>query len=277
MDNFDNIDLIDQYLSGSLSPEERQVFEGRMASDEVFRSEVALHRHLLEEFSDPQKLQLRDVLTDILRAPPPAKKYGWSIGPIVAVLALLLGVLGWYWVSSVPASIQPASQEEIKSVPPINEPIAAPEKGDAPSEPVEKTSSPIAHADPAAYIANAEFERRLGSMNRASDGMVKMTSPAMGATFKAENGVVKINFRGTAPAEGDTARFPLVLKVYDNKVDFGKSLYRVFPTIMNRNAADGQWSFETGQRFRLRPGLYYFTVERKFDEDLIFAGKFKVE
>ncbi len=281
MENLDNNERIEQYLRGTLPPEDQQAVETSLATDPAFRAEVELHRQLHAEFADPKKLELRDLLTDVLKnppPPPPANKNGTKwIG--ITLTVLLLGGLGWYWLASpVKDSTQPARQEEIKSVPPANEPIATQENGNTPTEPVEKTPErPIAQADPAAYTPNRAFESRLGSMIRSSDGAAEMSSPSMGATFKAENGMVKINFRGTAPAEADTAQFPLVLKIYDNRVDLNKSLFRILPAISNRNAADGQWAFSSVQRLRLRPGLYYYTLERQADEDLIFVGKFRVE
>lgn len=280
MKNLDNNELIEQYLRGALPPEDLQAVETSLATDPAFRAEVDLHRHLQEEFADPKKLELRDLLTDILKdppAPPPANN-AWVKWAGIALTVLLLGGFGLYRIASSQESTQPATQQEIKAVPPANEPIATQEKGNIPTEPVEKTPErPIAQADPAAYIPNRAFEGRLGSMIRSSDGTTEMSSPAMGATFKAENGLVKINFRGTAPDNGDTAQFPLVLKIYDNQVDFRKSLYRVLPSINNRNASNGTWAFSSAQRLRLKPGLYYYTVERLADEDLIFAGKFRVE
>ncbi|MBC7774159.1 MAG: hypothetical protein H7246_01870 [Phycisphaerae bacterium] len=280
MDNLDTNERIEQYLRGTLPPEEQLEMEARLATDSSFRAEVELHRQLHEEFADPKKLQLRDLLTDVLKNPPPPSpaNYGWLKWPGILFGLLLLGGLGWYWLAPDPESAQPATQEEIKSIPPAKEPIATQEKDNTPTEPIEKTPEhPIAHADPAAYTPNRDFENRLGSMIRSSNGTAEMSSPAMGASFKAENGVVKINFRGTAPADADTARFPLALKIYDNRASSGKSLLRLLPIISNRNASNGTWAFSSAQRLRLRPGLYYFTLERQLDEDLIFVGKFRVK
>ncbi|MBP6812159.1 MAG: hypothetical protein KA138_11600 [Saprospiraceae bacterium] len=280
MKNLDNNELIEQYLRGVLPPEDLQAVETSLATDPVFRAEVELHRQLHEEFADPKKLELRDLLTDILKESPPSQStnYGWLKWPGIALAVLFLGWVGWHWLTPALENTQPAVEEQIKSVPPANEPIATPEIRDPQTEPLEKAPiRPIAKADPAAYLPNRDFENRLGSLIRSSNGTAEMTSPAMGATFKAENGVVKINFRGAAPADGDTAQFPLVLKIFDNAVDLNKSLFQVLPTIKNRNTADGSWAFSSAQRLRLQPGLYYYTMERQADEDLIFVGKFRVE
>jgi len=279
MKNLDNNELIEQYLRGALPPEDLQAVETSLLTDPAFRAEVELHQQLHEEFADSKKLELRDLLTDVLKDPPPVPpaNYGWVKWAGIAVTVLLLGGLGWYWLAPEQESIQPATQEEIKTIPPSTEPIATQEKENTVTEPIGKTPEhPIAQANPAAYTPNSAFESRLGSMVRSSDGTAEMTSPVMGAMFKAENGLVKINFRGTAPADADTAQFPLVLKVYDNKVDLNKSLYRILPTINTQNV-NGIWTFSSAQRLRLRPGLYYYTLERQADEDLIFVAKFWVE
>lgn len=248
-----------------------------MATDAEFRAEVELQRQLHKEFADPKKLQLRDLLNDMLKEPPPPND-GWLKRGGIVLAVLLLGWLGWYWFSAAPEKVKPAIKEEIKSAPTSNEPIAAPENRDIPPAPAEQPKDQlIAQDDPAAYVPNRIFETNLDRMIRASDGAAEVTSPAMGVKLKAENGMVKINFRGFAPADGDTSRFPLVLKIFDNHAAIDKPLYRILPMIGNRNEVDGHWAFSSPQRLRLRPGLYYFTLERQADEDLIFVGKFSVE
>ncbi len=277
MENLDTNDLIEQYLDGSLPPAEQQAMEARLATDADFRADVELHRQLHEEFADPKKLELRDMLSDILREPPPPAKYGWLKGLGIVLAVLLAGWMGWRWISPAPAPA-PAEQEEIKSNLPPTEPVATPETRDVPPDPSEKApQSPIAMADPAAFAPNREFEDRLGSGVRATDGSADMKSPAMGADFALENGQVKITFRGTAPADADTARYPLALKIYTNRpVSSQAPPLRVLPTISNRSAATGKWAFYAPQTLRLRPGLYYFTLERQSDEEVLFVGKFTV-
>lgn len=277
MENLDTNDLIEQYLSGSLPPAEQQAMEGRLAVDPELRADVELHRQLHEEFADPKKLELRDLLSDILREPPPppAAKQDWLKGLGIVLAVLLIGWLGWRWIS--PAAAPPV-QEKIQSAPQPTGPVAVPETRDVPPDPSEKApKSPIAMADPVAFAQNREFEDRLGSGVRATDGSAEMKSPAMGADFAPENGQVKITFRGTAPADADTARYPLALKIYTNRpVSSQASPLRVLPTISNRSATTGKWAFYASQTLSLRPGLYYFTLERQADEELLFVGKFTV-
>lgn len=280
MDNLDINELIERYLDGSLPPAGQEAVESRLAVDVGFRAEVELHRQLHEELADAQKLQLRDLLGDIVRqtplSPPAAKPGGlkWLGIMVVAMLALWLG---WRWFSpDQERPPVPAGQEEIKSIPPSATPSVVPPVQNAPSEVSEKAPEhPIAMADPADFAANREFEDRLGSV-RAANGSAEMQSPGMGTNFLPQNGLVKINFRGTAPPNADTTRYPLALNIHSNQPG-SEPLFRVLPTISNRSKATGQWAFSTAQRLRLSPGLYYFTVERQADEDIIFVGKFTVD
>lgn len=131
--------------------------------------------------------------------------------------------------------------------------------------------------DPAAFAPNQALENRLGSRVRdALSGSAEMQSPAMGADFTPKNGRVKINFRGTAPADASTVQYPSALKIYANRSAANAPLHRLLPTIDNRRNATQQWTFFSAQQLRLRPGLYYFILERREDEAIIFTGKFTV-
>jgi hypothetical protein len=277
MENSDTNELIEPYLNGSLTPAQQEAVEARLAADAAFRAEVDLHRQLHGELEDPQKLLLRDLLTGIVREPPPARP-GWL--PVLGIgLAILLTAwLGWRWLSSSGGrKAEPARQEEFKSPPSPSEPIPGPETPQKSPEPAQKTiKNPIARADPAAFEPNRDFEDRLGSKLRTTGGSARMESPAMGANFSPQNGFVKIHFQGTAPADVDTAKFPLVLKIYNNRPVAGQPVFRVLPFITNRSLATEHWTFSSSQRWRLPPGLYYYLVERQTDEDLIFVGKFTV-
>ena len=277
MENLDTNERIEQYLNGALPPAEMQAMEARIATDAAFRNEVELNPQLHAEFEDPQKLTLRNLLGDILREPPPPapRQYGNLLKGLGLVSAVLLAVwLGLRWLSPAPEPAT-AAPEEKSTRPPTQ--VAPTENENTPPKPLESTPErPIAMADPAAFTPNRGFEDRIGSQIRAAGGSVDLQSPAMGANFAPENGFVKITFRGTAPADADTAQYPLVLKIYTNKNPSGEALFRLLPTIDNRASAADKWTFSTVQRLRLRPGLYYFTVERQAEEDLIFTGKFTV-
>ena len=129
-------------------------------------------------------------------------------------------------------------------------------------------------ADPAAFKLNRDFEARLGSQIRDAGGSATVKSPAQGADFTPENGSVNILFRGTAPAAADSAQFPLILRIYNNQAAAGRP---VFTTGLKVDRRDSDpWTFSKTSKLSLKAGLYYFTIERTTEEDLIFVGKFTV-
>ncbi|MEO6760502.1 MAG: hypothetical protein ABIO24_13670, partial [Saprospiraceae bacterium] len=104
----------------------------------------------------------------------------------------------------------------------------------------------------------------------------EMLRPAMGADFTPVNGFVKIHFQGTVPAIADDADQPLLLKIYTNQGASNPPMLRFSPPITDRDQAKGQWTFAITPRLRLRPGVYYYILERSADEDMLFVGKFTV-
>lgn len=275
MENFDANDLVERYLDGSLSPDEKASVEARMTSDPAFRAEVDLHRQLQEEFVDPQKLQLRDMMSDILRdtpAPPNAPQPNW-LKILGMALLVLLGVWAiWRMVFPIQenAPTVPPTQQELQT------PTQVPSKG--PDSIPQTPPEPIAMADRTAFKSNPVFEARLGNGGiRSTDGkVVEMQSPALGADFKAVKGVVTLYFKGTALSDDDQSENPIQINIYASK-STDTPLAQLLPDISNRNEKTEKWAFSTRKALRLPPGLYYFTIERQIDSDLIFVGKFTVD
>jgi hypothetical protein len=272
MENFDTNELIERYLDGSLPSEIRQDVETRIATEAGFRAEVELHRQLQAELADPKKLQLRDLLHDVVNTPLPTPvKYGWLKWLGIGLAALLVLWLGWRWLSPdpeglpMPAKPAPTATEPMVVTPGQNEPTKSDKKD---------SNEPIAMADRSGYVVNPAFESRLGSQIRAVDGGATLLSPVSGANFTAKDGFVSIHFRGNAAADSDTAQYPLAVKIYNNQPDPGQPLLIIRPNIIRGDKE--LWIFSATQRLKLKPGLYYFTIEKEADEDLIFVGKFTV-
>ena len=128
MDNINSNELIEQYLSGTLPPTELEAVESRIATDADFRAEVEWHGQMHDALADPKKLQLRDMLSDILRepSPPPPSGYGWRKRLGFAMAILIAGGMGWYWLAATRTST-PAQEvpEEMNTKP--TEPMATPD------------------------------------------------------------------------------------------------------------------------------------------------------
>lgn len=274
MENPDTNDLIEQYLEGSLPLEERRAVEARMAQDAGFRAEVELHRQIQAELADPQKLQLRDIMSDIRRNPPPlAPKWSWWSWGLMAVLALVVLWGLWRWVSpNTEPSATPVEQQEIKPSPSPGLPSGQ----DTLAQPTLNKPQPIAMGDRRAFRPNPDFEARLGGGIRSTSAdAVEVKRPAMGADFPLKHAQADLYFEGIVGADSDTARFPLVLNLYASQSAQVPAL-QLFPTIGRQQAATGLWQFSARRRARLAPGLYYFTLERQREGALIYVGKFTV-
>ncbi len=275
MEKQNNNDLIEAYLDGSLPADEKKSVEDRLAADAVFRAEVNLHRQLQEEFADPRKLQLRDTMRDILRESPPPPEVAAPNPLKIAAIVLLLLLSAWaIWRLAFPvpenAPMLPPTQQELLTPP--NIPL---QNTDSPPQ---TPPEPIAMADRSAFKSNPAFEARLGNGGvRSTDGqVVAMQSPAPGADFKAVQGIVTISFKGTVLADDDPSANPIKIHIYASK-STDTPLVQWLPDISNRQEAAEKWSFSSKKALRLAPGLYYFTLERQADADLIFVGKFTVD
>lgn len=274
MNPLEQNEWIERYLDGTLSPTERADLEARLATDSAFRKELELHQQLHIEFADPKKLQLRDMLGDIMReepAPNEVESTKWlKIGGIG--LILILGMLGIWWMLSPTQNATPVSPV----LPQQLENIAKPDS--ITKQPEKVVQGPIAMADKASFKLNPVFEARLGNGGiRSTDGeQVQMQSPALGSDFTITKGQVKINFKGTAMADDSQEEFPLQLNIYNNKSS-ETSVAQLAPSITNRKESAGKWTFSASETLRLSPGQYYFTLERTLDGELIFVGKFSVD
>lgn len=132
-------------------------------------------------------------------------------------------------------------------------------------------------ADQAAFKSNPMFEARVGNGGiRSTDHqVVEIKRPALGADFTPANGRVQIRFSGSVQADGDTAERPLLLKIFASQ-SAEKPISQFSPVIVNHDKAAERWIFSAVQKLRLPAGLYYFTLERPAEEELIFVGKFTV-
>ncbi len=273
MENFDIQERIEQYLSGALSKETKEAVEAQMATDPAFRAEVELHRQLQAEFEDPKKLQLRDLMREITQTPPKPNLFERFKWPLVVLLILLFGWAGWTWftLTSEPVPNTP-KQEIIPPQTPASEPVAT---QDTPTIATEQQERPIAMANPADFAINRAFEDHVGGNLRATNGAAELATPRIGADLKLYNGKVTLFFKGTVGASSDTQRFPLLLKIYTNQPN-AEPVFTLNPNISSESRATSQWAFVLSAKVSMKPGLYYFTIERQEDGDLVYIGKFTV-
>lgn len=292
MDKAELYELIAAYLDDKLPAERRQEVEQRMAADDAFREEVALHRALQEDYGDPARWRLREALTEIMNEPlppesppsaatPSANNQRWKILAMLAAV-LLAGFAIWQWsrptAPATPPSTPPPPTTEWPT-PPVQE---APAQQAAPTVPTPqkqgnsqqnkpappKINAPIAQVDPADFLPNAEMEDMIVSNIRSEGLEVKISSPANGADFRLDkHGEALIKFAGKMEAEPDAG---LVLVIYSTKAVNNPDT--TLPLDLKKTA-DG-WAFEIRKGLKLKPGLYYFTVEK--EGEAAYTGKFTV-
>lgn len=278
MDHSEQIELIEKYLNGALTPEEIKAVEEQIAVDANFRAELELHRQIHEEFSDRKKLELRDILTEITKQVPasPRKKlpgFGWAG---VFCVILLACWAGWR-LFSAKQSREAVEPREVITADSTTVPKSMPDTAQKQEPPgAQKPNRPIAMVDPQAFKPSQNFEDRLSNKLRSAGEQAQLLSPKISENFTPENGMVKIRFLGTAPAEADSISSLLILKIYNNSPLPDSPVYQIVPSITNSSQVDTQWSFDITLRLRLKAGLYYFTLERQADEDLLYTGKFFV-
>ncbi len=277
MENLDNNDLIERYLDGSLSGDALAAVEARLATDPAFREDLELHRQLHAEFADPKKLQLRDMLSDIMQqepAPPAVAGPNWlKIGGIV-----LIALLGIWGISRMltPGPNNTPVKSDLPEQTPTQQKAVDPDT--LAKQPTYAAPNPIAIADKAAFKPNPVFEARLGNggIRSTDDTQVKMQSPAEGADFISVNGLVALRFKGTVTPDDSEETAPLQLNIYQNR-SADTPVKQLEPSIANRNQQSEKWGFSANESLRLSPGLYYYTIERKADAELIFVGRFTVD
>lgn len=102
---------IERYLSGELSPSERQAFEAAMAEDPKLQAEVKLQREIAEAIGENDVAEFEATLDIVMRngRATPARRR-WPGLLIVAVLLLFLLWLGSRWLQN---RDQTASPEQI--------------------------------------------------------------------------------------------------------------------------------------------------------------------
>jgi len=100
---------IEDYLSESLPPEEKEAFEKEMSMHPEFKAEVEKHRELHRILSDKEAIafrqKLQKVIDEVKNEPEVKKLYPSKfIWKIAASLIILFGLGGFFWKSVVSSS-----------------------------------------------------------------------------------------------------------------------------------------------------------------------------
>lgn len=273
-----DLQLIKKYLSGRLDAEQRREFDLRLAADADFREEVDFHQKLFATLRDNEFERLKKILGDEEAAhfppPPPPNRWAW-FGWLLAILGI--GAATWFFFfreQPQPPLPQPPPSESAPTQPIQNQldkdSVVAPP---APRRPLQPPSQPIARAED--RQPNASREALINSQMRSASGVVEVKSPAVSAVFRLDkNGEVSVRFAGSfelddaPPTDGR-----LVLSIFNNRDK--KSVFT--GTYSIEAAADGRFSFDFLQRLGLPAGLFYYSLERSWDGEVVWVGRFFLE
>ena len=118
-----DMERIEAYLDNRLTAEESRAFEREMASDDLFRQEVAAHKAVREAIVDHELINIKAGIRDFIDHQPPHRPGFGQNGKVALGIggALIIGLSAWWLLSpTAPTVTQNAPQPPIAS----NEEIA---------------------------------------------------------------------------------------------------------------------------------------------------------
>ena len=104
--NFIYTDLVDQYLKGKLSKDERLAFEEKIQQDPLLANEVSLQQDIYEALGEARKAALKNRLNQVpIHQSPRAPWQGFKTAAVIGTL-LLAGASSYYYVNSLTQSTE---------------------------------------------------------------------------------------------------------------------------------------------------------------------------
>ncbi len=298
---------IEAYLSGDLSDADHKVFEGELAKDAALQKEVKLHRRLESELSKPNKKLLRDNLKIISARQtinlnegeinpkniniPKSSSFKWLPFLLIA-LAFLAGA--YFLTRPKNNTVKPSqapTQQELESpnqTPQEQTPTEDSKRNEirlhqASNEKVEKNKENdqalIASADPADFISNPYLDNQIGNTVRGESYSVIMDKSATAGKVALINGVAQLRLKGSLKTDGKLEKdASFVLMIYTNK----KEDYLEDRSILNvpinlQPLKNDAFPFQFNANLRITPGLYYYMVAEKNNDEPLHVGKFEVQ
>lgn len=276
-------EVIERYLLGQLSDDERQAFRVALLFDENLRQEVEDTRLLHQQIQ-----QLKSTTK------PFSKKYVWWL---IGSFVIILTAISIYFLNkntterpqqNTTPSIENAQkndkksnetntdtitkiEKEEKEIQPKIQPFTPKKKATKPTKPLQ----PIAAADSKTHPYLDQFTT--GGF-RNNEVKITVNSPKIGETLILENEKINLNLKGVLTLDKTPEKERFVVRLFSNKkADFDnfKPILSVNPTITKLENNDYQLSFNAV--IPLPQGLYYFIIEDNAIEDMIYVGKFLVE
>lgn len=279
-------EVIERYLLGQLSDDERQAFRVALLFDENLRQEVEdtrlLHQHIQQ-------------LKTAKKQPKSKKIIWWLIG---SLLMISIATVAYFMnknnliqkqentpetietpqktikETTEPATDELLKEEQIEEKKEENqleiEPFVPEKKGTTPK----KSSQPIAAVDTETHPYLDQFTT--GGF-RNNEVKITVNSPKLSEKLTAENGKINLNIKAILSLDKMPEKERFVVRLFSNKkADFDnfKPILSANPTI---SKSDDYYNLSFNAIVPLPKGLYYFIIEDNEIEDMIYVGKFLVE
>jgi hypothetical protein len=283
-------EIIERYLLGKLSDDERQKFRVALLFDKNLQQEVEDTRLL------QQQIQLLKTTKSL------AKKQSFTPW-IIGGLLLLFIVIVSYFInkniisqeekipttiekpqktiestiestikSTIEESTKPATDDLLKQEEqqPIVEPFIPNQKVKKPPQ----SSQPIAEAE---IEKSSYLEQFIDGNFRNNEVRIQVRSPKVGETLLLKNGAINLDIKAILSLDKMPEKERFVIRLFSNKkVDFDnfKPILSANPTI-SKSGNNYELSFNA--IVPLPKGLYYYIIEDNDVEDMIYAGKVLVK
>lgn len=278
--NFDH--LIEAYLDGSLSAEQRTAFEKNLQSDPELAARVALERELADALADSPENRLLHNLQNIagrfdtpesleFEQPPAASPEKTGIWPWIA--GALLVVLVCFFAFFNPAQQNPPNQHpDAQPQPGGAQSVPQPAPDKTPEAPVQRPApEPIA----AAFKKMPALEEQIGSRFRGGDFELRVSSPADNSTLPLQDEKVHFKLSGVCEGSIPAAGIMLNILIFNNKTSDYENMRPV--ARQNFRIDRGKPDFQWAAKLALQPGLYYVVVEEKESGDRLWISRFSAK
>ena len=136
----------------------------------------------------------------------------------------------------------------------------------------------IANIDPANFLPNPYLDNHIDKEVPDEAYSVKMDKSATAEKITLNGNVAKLRLKGSLKSDvalAEAASF--VLMIYSNKQEDyleDRSLLNV--SINLQPLTDNAFPFQFNANLRITPGLYYYIIVEKSNDELLYVGRFEV-
>ena len=277
------IETIDAYLKGELSPEEARVFESQLKTDPKLSEELAFQKQVVSGIQQARKLQLKNRLAQVDVAGASVSGQATWIKVVGGVaIATIIGVATWQLLPDESATVQigeiDAPTQEVLDIPAVKVPERRlVEEKHAPEPVVVPVPEPVSADDNIILTPKSDSEAKLAESTEVEEFAPQVELPSgeselnsgefepdeLGETF-SNNAIVSSEIDALNIERYDLKAKALRYRYYDGKLalygDFGSSPYQ----ILEINQQDG-----ARQIFLLHADEFYRLESTKNEQDLV--------